>query len=235
MTDLVAVSYPQPPAIPGASTIIAVAEAITIEDQATYEIANETLRSVKAGIAAVKAEEDKIVPPLFAAHKAAKALFNKLYAPFTTAEGIIKPKMLAFVTAQEKARREAQAAADAAAKAERDRLAAEAAKAEKKGDAVGAAALSATASVITAPVVAAAFEQAKGAIVVKKWKGRVIDKGVFVAFVAEHQDYLHLLDVNESALNKLAAAMKENLHVGGVEAYEEASLTSRKAAVEEQF
>lgn len=82
---------------------------------------------------------------------------------------------------------------------------------------------------VAAPVVAA-----KG--VRGKWKGIVLNKGQLIAHVAKQlaagdQSLLHLLDVNESNLNKLADMQKQALSLPGVRPEFAESLSVRKAVI----
>jgi hypothetical protein len=61
------------------------------------------------------------------------------------------------------------------------------------------------------------------------WKAEVKDKGALVKYVAEHPEWLSLLDVNMQALNGLARSQKGSLALPGVEAVEEHSIAARAA------
>lgn len=139
--------------------------------------------------------------------------------------------------AQEAAAREA-AAKEAAAQAAAEKLIAESKTAAESGDAGKAAELQVAAeqTVATAQDEAAAVQMAaavvptiavptptmpKGASLRGRWKARVTDKAKFIAYIAAHPEFLELLDVNESALNKLAGALQKKLPIEGAEAYED--------------
>jgi len=68
------------------------------------------------------------------------------------------------------------------------------------------------------------------------WKGVVLDKSKLLAHIAARvaagdPSLLHLIDVNESNLNKLASMQKQDLLLPGVKAEFEQSLSVRKTAV----
>lgn len=71
----------------------------------------------------------------------------------------------------------------------------------------------------------------KGASVRKKWKAKVTDKAKLVAFIGANPQFLNLLEIDESALNKMAGAMEKNLEstLPGIEVYQESILGSRSA------
>jgi hypothetical protein len=89
-----------------------------------------------------------------------------------------------------------------------------------------------TAAALAAPLPTQPASKGSGASARKKWKARVTDKLKLVQFVAENIAYLHLLEVDESALNKVAAAMQENMNaaIPGVLAYPDATLAVRTKA-----
>ena len=62
-----------------------------------------------------------------------------------------------------------------------------------------------------------------------KWKGRVTDRVRLIKFVAENPQYAELLEPNESAINRLASALKATLKIDGVEIYEERQIAARSA------
>jgi hypothetical protein len=149
--------------------------------------------------------------------------------------------------ARDAAAREA-ASKEAAARAEAERFQREAAEAVKAGDAGRAAELEVAAqqTVATAQEQAAEIQMAaaviptpavvapsvpKGLSLRGKWKARVVDKARVVAFVAAHPEYLEILAIDESALNKLAGALQKKLPIDGVEPYEDfTAAVSRRAA-----
>lgn len=90
-----------------------------------------------------------------------------------------------------------------------------------------AAAIELTASVITAPVAHIAKVAAAGTSIREVWKARCTDKAVLIKFVSINPQFLNLLDVNDTALNQLAKAMKDSMNIGGCEAYIERGIASR--------
>lgn len=148
---------------------------------------------------------------------------------------------------QERARLEQEAAArDAAARAEAaeiQRKADEAAAAGKAEDAArlaseaqsrveqGAAEvtmLQQTATLVSAPV-AAAPRVTAGVSTRKVWKAEISDKLALIRYVAEHPEYVDLLDANMPAVNKIALALKANCPLAGVRVFEDAVIAARAA------
>lgn len=122
----------------------------------------------------------------------------------------------------------AKAAAKAAAAAAKAREEAEAKDESARRAEAESLEKAALVSVQAAPVDVAKL---KGASVRKKWKAKVTDKAKLVAFIGQNPQFLNLIEIDESALNKMAGAMEKNLDatLPGVEAYQESQLASRSA------
>jgi hypothetical protein len=148
---------------------------------------------------------------------------------------------------QERARLEQEAAArDAAARAEAaeiQRKADEAAAAGRVEDAArleaeassrveqGAAEvtmLQQTATLVSAPMTAAP-RVTSGVSTRKVWKAEVSDKLALIRYVAEHPEYVDLLDANMPAVNKIALALKANCPLKGVRVFEDSVIAARAA------
>jgi hypothetical protein len=135
------------------------------------------------------------------------------------------------------------------AKEEADAIAAEAAAAAAEGNAEKAAELEQQAAaaseagaqeaqslamaaemVTAAPVpIATAAPKVAGLSTRQNWKARCTDKMALIRFIAEHPEHVHLIDVNQSALNQLAKAQKDAMRLPGVEAYPDAVMSARAA------
>jgi predicted DNA-binding transcriptional regulator len=85
-----------------------------------------------------------------------------------------------------------------------------------------------TSTQVSAPAPSA--PRAAGTSIKRPWKARVQDKAALIQSIAANPAaYLHLIDVNESALNKMASAQQKGLEavLNGVECYQEAGMSSR--------
>lgn len=137
----------------------------------------------------------------------------------------------------EEADRQQQVAITAGNAKEAARAAAAAAKAREEADAKEAAGmrqqaeLSERAQLVSVQAETVEVAKFKGASVRKKWKAKVTDKVKLVAFIGQNPQFLNLLEVDESALNKMAGAMEKNLEstLPGIEVYQEAIMGSRSA------
>lgn len=124
-----------------------------------------------------------------------------------------------------------KAAEEAAARAAVERQAREAERLRAE-DAARAAAEEARAraeeaALMPAPIAVSEKPKVAGLSGREKYKGEVTDMAAFVKAVAERPELLGLLKVDESALNKMAGALKTALNIPGVRIYAERSLASR--------
>ncbi|MBR8362140.1 hypothetical protein KDW55_02255 [Burkholderia sp. AU19243] len=148
---------------------------------------------------------------------------------------------------QERARLEQEAAArEAAAQAEAQAIQRQAEQAAAAGDVEAAARLNAeaesrveqgaaevatlqtTATLVTAPTVAAPVRTA-GVSTRKVWRAEVSDKLALIRFIATHPEYVDLLDANMPAINKIALALKANCPLDGVRVFEDNVIAARAA------
>jgi hypothetical protein len=150
--------------------------------------------------------------------------------------------------AAERARVEADAAAERArSEKEAQALRDQAAEAAKTGDVEAAARLETAAEsrqeqaqmvvqelaqtreLISAATVEKTVPKVSGLSTRKVWKVEVTDKLAFVRYIAEHPEYLELVEPNTPAVNKLGLALKQACPLAGVRVYEDEQLASRAA------
>lgn len=180
-----------------------------------------------AAEAKAKAEEDRLRAEAQAAERKA--------AEARAEEDRIRAEAEAAARAGDKARAdqlEAEARAQSAAAQAADIAAAKAdSKADSKGEEVRAEELRGQAAMVQASPVAVATATPKisGIAGKTKWKGEVKDKMALIRFVAANPQFEGLVDANESAINKMASALKQAMVVDGVRVYEERQIAARAA------
>lgn len=139
------------------------------------------------------------------------------------------------------------AAAEATARAEAEALRKRSEEAQKQGDTEAAARLASqaesrveegavavqelrqTKDLVSAPTAERSVPKVSGLSTRKVWKVEVTDKLAFVKYIAEHPEYLELIEPNTPAVNKLGLALKHACPVAGVRVYEDEQLASRSA------
>jgi hypothetical protein len=145
-----------------------------------------------------------------------------------------------------RARIEAEAAMERArSEKEAQALLDQAQEAEKAGDVEGAARLATeaesrqeqasmtvtelkgTKELVSAASVERTVPKVSGISTKKVWKVEVTDKLAFVRYIAEHPEYLELVEPNTPAINKLGLALKKACPLEGVRVFEEETLASR--------
>ncbi|MDE1007693.1 MAG: hypothetical protein OSB38_18675 [Paraburkholderia fungorum] len=123
--------------------------------------------------------------------------------------------------------RKADEAAAAGRAEEAARLASEASSRVEQG-AAEVTMLQQTATLVTAPMTAAPRKTA-GVSTRMVWKAEISDKLALIRYVAEHPEYVDLLDANMPAVNKIALALKANCPLAGVRVFEDAVIAARAA------
>lgn len=215
------------------SRLVQAAHAIVIDCQDAYVACAGFLLNIKAHMDYTRGKFMKPKKLAHEAHLAVTSLENECLAPDLEAERIIKPKMAAWNFEQERKRRQEQEKAEAEARKQaEDEKIAQAAALEKAGDT--AAAEEVMAEPIMIPPIVRPVETPKvpGISYSTVWRARVTDMKALIDAVAAGKAPIAILTVDEIALNKIAAALKNTLHWPGVEAYSEQIVrgSGRKAA-----
>jgi len=215
--DTVTIVHPTPAEFEPARELLALAEGYVVTTPALYRSAAEDLKRVKTMAKNLEDREKTITKPLNEAVKAVRDLFREPRAWLDRAEARIKATMITYDQQEEARRREEQAKKDAAARAERERLEREAAKLAAKGKHEQAEAKASIAQVISAPVVESDRPKVEGVAYRDKYDAAVVDKKVFLEYVAATPALHYLVDVNGTNLRKLAEAQRDSFHLPGAE------------------
>lgn len=210
-----------------AAGIAAISEAksLKIESQQDYERAAAFLIEIKRRAKQMKDYWKPTKEAAKAAHSQVCQREKEMLAPLEEAEKAIKASMAGYQMAVQIARLQSEQEAKRRQQEERDRLLAEAAEAEKSGDMQGAMVGMAMAEMVEdmkAPNTVS-FEQAKGTSTRRRWRARVIDERAVPAYSGSIQ----LRKIDQSALDKLAAASEGTAQVPGVEFYQETIISAR--------
>jgi hypothetical protein len=195
------------------------ANAITITNQATYDLAANTLLAIKDLRKQINESYDPIISKAFSAHREACSQKKKVEEPLIMAEGIIKTNLGAFVREQERIRQEAERQArEAAAKLEEELRIQQAVMAEEAGfDEAAIEEVLQTPIPLPAPVIAPTFDKVSGISSRKIWKWRIVNETLIP------REYLQ---VNEMAINSVVRGMKGSTRIPGIEVYEETSIAA---------
>jgi uncharacterized protein YoxC len=212
------------------STIVEHARAINITNPEQYKGAGLFLEDVKT---AMKKVDDVVMEPAKEVKRKAeenrKNLHTIFRAPLETAEDITKAKMLDYEAKEERERLAEEQRLNAEIE-KRDRLEKE--KLRKKAEKVKTPELKQhyqeLAEDIQTPVatIASRVPKIAGQSTRKIWKGKVIDKAAFLEFVVNNPHFLHLIDVNQIALNNFASSSKGEVPLSGIEFYQESIMSA---------
>jgi len=214
-----------------ADRVLAVAKAIKVDSPEMAEIAASELVTIKTRAKDLDEERKSITKPMDDAKKAVMDIYKPAIERLGQAETALKDAISGY---QKEQRRLADlAAAEAARKAreEAEKMAAKAEKLEAKGKAEDAEALrNVAAMTAAAPVTVSRPTKLAGVSTRKVWKANVADRAAAIKAMADNPAYQHLLTIDESALTKLAAAMKTpNSPIPGVVFYEDSVVSARAA------
>lgn len=232
------------------------ARAYKITTPALYAAAADDLKSIKSKLTELDTQRKSITKPLDEAKAAVMNLFRPAIDFLQQAESTIKGSMLAFDEEQERLRQEEERRLRAAQEEERQRIqqaAERAAREAREAEAAAASAQSpdekqaaesrlaeATAlvdtvqsqqsaiSVAPTPVVSVSSPKVSGIARKSTWRGECFDLQALVKAVAEGKAPITLLELNTTALNQMAKAMKETLSIPGCRAVEEKGIASSR-------
>lgn len=194
---------------------------LTIDSPEMLEYAGRLVKTIVTRSKAIEDKRFEFTRPLDELKAKFVAEFKPSIDALQRAASAVKAKALTYTAEQERQARERQAAADEAARKERERLAKEAAKLEAKGKVEQAEAKRELAAAMPAALVPAP-EVVKGGITYRsKWRGKVSNKAAFVKCLAARPEYLGLLEVNQTELDRLAGVLKLNLVLDGLDVVEE--------------
>lgn len=203
------------------------AEKIIKSKMLTYSAEQERIAAEerRKAEALVRAEQERMTREAAAKEAAAKAEADALLAAAREKEAAAKAEADALVAAgraNEAAAMQEQAAKEAAEQAEK-------AAEVQANAAIEAASLAATAQVMTAPVVEVSVAKVSGISQRSVWKAECTDKAALIAYIAANPAFLNLVEVNASALNQMAKAMKDTMQIPGIRAFEEKTLAASRA------
>ncbi len=192
--------------------LLAQADALEVtckEDADTAGVLVQALAAVKAEI---HEAFDPVVQAAHKAHKAAVAARKRYLDPVEAAERELKRRVMAWQRAE---RERVEAERRAAVEAERARLAAEAESIGIPEEALDDLAVAAEAE---AAVPEPEAPEVAGLVVVKRYDAEVVDLRALLRWAVEDETGvgLGLVQINRSALRKLAGAMREALNIPGV-------------------
>jgi hypothetical protein len=195
--------------------------ALAITDQASYDLAVDKRTAAKSWLKNAEEWFDGIQKPAYEAYKNILTQRKLVCEPTEAAIKKINSALVAFDQEQERIRREEQRRLEEEArrKAEDERLQ-QAAEMESNGvDAETVNAVLDAPIAITAPVVAApTYERSSQVVYRDNWSAECFDLFKLVQAVAKDKSKIGLLQVNQTALNQMAKALKESMAIPGCRA-----------------
>lgn len=192
------------------------------------EAHSAALEAIDKSYGVEKGAEKLLRPHIQNAHKTWKGLTGDLKTVVDAVKEfrrILNPKIVAWQDEQEKKAREAEAKKQKELKAkEEEHQLDRAVTADEMGMPNIANEILEEEVVVPAPEVIPEVAKQEGLITKSRWTAEVKDDRALlqlVKHVAEHPEHVELLKPNQSALNRMAGALKRNMKIPGVEVKEE--------------
>lgn len=201
------------------------ADFIVIVDQQSLEFATKEMNAMSARLKELDKLRKSITQPMDQAKKGVMALFNPPTEMYKRSIAVIKEGIARYTLEQERKAAEERARAEAMAEAERKALEARAAESETPQE---AAAIREAAAMVIADAPAAPAK-VKGMSTTKRWRGVVVDLGLFLEYAAKHPEVQQCFEVRQGALDRFIAATGGTVNIPGVEARQEVIVSSRGA------
>lgn len=195
--------------------------ALIITDQTSYDLAVEKRTAAKSWLKTAEDWFDGIQKPAYDAYKNILNQRKLVCEPTEAAIKQINRALVDWDQEQERIRREEQRRLEEEArqKAEEERLQ-QAAQMESQGVDVATvnAVLDAPIEVVSRPVAAPTYERSSAVVFRDNWSGECFDLFKLVQAVAKDKSKIGLLQVNQTALNQMAKALKDSMAVPGCRA-----------------
>lgn len=188
-------------------------ELLTDQD---YQDATAQLKEIKRRANVVEEERKRLKKPILEAGRRVDELFKPVLDTLAQGESQIKQGVLAYRRKLDEERREAQRKLDEEAEKKRQRQLRYAEKARARGDEQKAEEFEEKAEAVPDAVVVAEEPRAEGISTRKGYDAEVVDFTALVRAVAAGEAPESLLQVNQSALRRLAGALQDSLDIPGV-------------------
>ncbi len=214
-----------------ARAALQIAEGTRIDSPDMLNVVADELKTLKARAKALEEQRVAITKPLDEAKKAVMNLFRPALEYLGQAEYVYKGAIADYQRRIAEERRREQAAAEERARKERERLEALAAKQAAAGKEERAAETLARAEAAALAVAPPTMEAPKAAGIStrKKYSAEVVDKAELLRFVLATPMFMNLIVVDQSALNKIAAAQGEAFALPGCKLHVETIVAARAA------
>lgn len=213
----------------GATAALTLVNEFEVVDAATFEIAADELKGIKAKSAALEDHRKTITGPLDAAKKAVMDLFRGPLDMLGQAEGILKGKMLTYQQAENRKAEEARLQAERIAREQREKLEAEARALAEQGRTGEAAVKEQVAQmVVAAPVAAPAAPAVKGISTSTTIDFEVADLHALVKHIAAHPELINLITADTVKIRAYVRGLGMATNLPGVNVFQKQTLASRK-------
>lgn len=213
----------------GATAALALVNDFEVTDDATFELAADELKSIKAKAAALDERRKSITKPMDDAKKAVMDLFRGPLALLEQAEGVLKGKMLTYQQDQRRKAEEARLQAERIAREQREKLEAEARALAEAGRTGEAAVKEQVAQmVVAAPVAAPAPPAIKGVSTSTTVDFEVNDLLALVQHIAAHPELINLVTADSVKIRAYVKGLGLQCNLPGVRVFNKQSLSASR-------
>lgn len=226
----VAIAAPNAQALSrGAAASLALVNDFEVTDTATFEIAADELKGIKAKAAALDEQRKAITGPLDAAKKAVMDLFRGPLDALGQAENILKGKMLGYQQEQQRKADAARLEAERIAREQRLKLEAEARALAEAGRTGEAAVKEQVAQmVVAAPVAAPAPPAIKGVSTSTTVDFEVDNLLALVQHIAAHPELINLVTADSVKIRAYVKGLGLQCNLPGVRVFNKQSLSASR-------
>ena len=185
------------------------------------------IKSVRTKVAELFAEPTQLA---YRTHKSFVAAAKQLTDPLDLAKSSIVKRIVSYEEKERKdAEEEARRVAAAQKLADEEAAIASAIEAEQEGDPDAAAEILEAHEMAPEPVIQPTprIAQVSGVSSVTRYSAEVVDMPALLAYVIEHPEHLGAIRPNQTYINTLARAQRENLRLPGVKLLKETSKSVR--------
>lgn len=212
----------------GAEAAFALVNAFQVNDQATYELAADELKAIKGRYSSLEDQRKSVTVHMDNAKKAVMEIYRAPLEMLSSAEAILKKKMLTYQQDEQRKANEARLAAERAAEEERARVRAESEKLLAEGRVAEAAVKEQVASlVIAAPVAVAAAPSAKGISTSTTVDIEITNLIDLVKHVAQHPELISLLAADQVKVRGYVRGLGMQCNLPGVRVFQKQTLAAR--------
>lgn len=230
-TEVIQINHPgTPPAVQELAPVVAAAHAFVIVDKASHETALLRIKLLRSGEKEITEHHEPTRAALELAKKKLLAARDGLIGPLVAARQVYNRKADEYEAADKRRTEEERIAKEREARqAEEARKLTEALAAEEAGDDELAHQIIEEEITVPAVQVQSGVAKVAGVSTRELWSAEVFNPMALIRFVAQHPEWVRLLEPSLPELNAIARAQREAMTIPGVRAVSKKNRATRDA------